>query len=139
MTGLFGGFLLIVTGYTRRMEGEVQQRTAELADANQQLQVQLDATRKAEANVSYLALHDSLTGLPNRPCWLNMARRALEAAGSKASWRCCFWTWTNSRPSTTAWAIRWVTSCWSALRAVCNNRCRQKPCWPVWAVTNSSS
>jgi hypothetical protein len=47
--------------------GEVQQRTAELADTNQQLQTQLDATRKAEANVSYLALHDSLTGLPNRP------------------------------------------------------------------------
>jgi PleD family two-component response regulator len=97
MTGLFGGFLLIVTGYTRRMEGEVQQRTAELADANQQLQVQLDATRKAEANVSYLALHDSLTGLPNRPCWLNMARMPWKRPVSKASWRCCFWTWTNSR------------------------------------------
>ena len=83
MTGLFGGFLLIVTGYTRRMEGEVQQRTAELADANQQLQVQLDATRKAEANVSYLALHDSLTGLPNRPCWLSMTRRELDAAGQQ--------------------------------------------------------
>ncbi|WP_287879097.1 EAL domain-containing protein [Aquitalea sp.] len=80
LTGLFGGFLLIVTGYTRRMEGEVQQRTAELADANQQLQTQLDATRKAEANVTYLALHDSLTGLPNRPCWLNMARNAMAGA-----------------------------------------------------------
>ena len=77
MTGLFGGFLLIVTGYTRRMEGEVQQRTAELADTNQQLQTQLDATRKAEANVTYLALHDSLTSLPNRACWLTMARHAM--------------------------------------------------------------
>jgi len=80
MSGLFGGFLLISTGYTRRMEDEVQQRTAELADTNLQLQIQLDATRKAEAHVTYLALHDSLTGLPNRACWLTMASQAMAAS-----------------------------------------------------------
>ena len=80
MTGLFGGFLLILTGYTRRVEDEVWQRTAELAEANQQLQTQLDATRKAEANVTFLALHDSLTQLPNRGCWLSMAAHTLTEA-----------------------------------------------------------
>lgn len=80
MIGLFGGFLLILTGYTRRVETDVTERTAELGAANLQLQQQLDATRKAEAKVEYLARHDSLTGLPNRSFWLMSARHALAEA-----------------------------------------------------------
>ena len=83
MSGLFGGFLLLLTGYTRRVETEVADRTTALAHANLQLRDQLDATRRAELRVEFMALHDSLTGLPNRGRWLMAARQALLDAGQE--------------------------------------------------------
>ncbi|WP_293766290.1 EAL domain-containing protein [uncultured Aquitalea sp.] len=83
MCGVFGGFMLIMTGHTRRVENIVGERTGELAEANRQLKEQLDATRKAEASVNYLAMHDSLTGLPNRACWLTLAAQAMEEAARR--------------------------------------------------------
>jgi len=82
ISGLLGAFLLISTGYTRRVETEVAVRTNQLAQSNEQLQQQLDATQKAEVRVEFLAMHDSLTGLLNRACWLMRAQQLMSEAQS---------------------------------------------------------
>ena len=48
------------------LEKRVEERTAELARANRELQAEIAKLRKAEETIEYQAYHDLLTGLPNR-------------------------------------------------------------------------
>ena len=48
------------------LERRVEERTRSLVEANQQLQVEIEQREKSEAHSRFLALHDPLTGLPNR-------------------------------------------------------------------------
>lgn len=48
------------------LEARVQQRTAELERANQQLQQEVSARRRMQEQLQFMAFHDGLTGLPNR-------------------------------------------------------------------------
>jgi len=62
------------------LELRVQERTAELAGANAQLQAEIVERRQAEARVHHMAYHDSLTGLPNRALLADRLDRAMLAA-----------------------------------------------------------
>ncbi|MRX11023.1 EAL domain-containing protein [Pseudoduganella sp. FT25W] len=62
------------------LELRVQERTAELAGANAQLQGEIVERRQAEARVHHMAYHDSLTGLPNRALLSDRLDRSMLAA-----------------------------------------------------------
>jgi diguanylate cyclase (GGDEF)-like protein/PAS domain S-box-containing protein len=49
-----------------QLEERVRERTAELEQANARLQSEVEDRQQAEARAQHLALHDALTGLPNR-------------------------------------------------------------------------
>ncbi len=49
-----------------QLEERVRERTAELEQANARLQREVEDRQHAEARAQHLALHDALTGLPNR-------------------------------------------------------------------------
>ena len=53
---------------------------------------------------------DELTGLP-QPQGVHRPRHDRAQRVPRLHGRCCCWTWTGSRRSTTAWATGWVTSC----------------------------
>lgn len=62
----------------------LQQQTAELKQANQDLQLEVMERKRAEEKLSHDALHDVLTGLPNRVLFLN---RLSDAARRKKRYR----------------------------------------------------
>jgi diguanylate cyclase (GGDEF)-like protein len=60
------------------LEIRVEARTAELAEANKELQAEITERKRVEEELAYMATHDALTGLPNR--WLFNDRLTLELA-----------------------------------------------------------
>jgi diguanylate cyclase (GGDEF)-like protein len=59
------------------LEHRVVERTSELAAANSQLRGQISERERAEERLTYQAMHDSLTGLPNRARLLDRMQRAM--------------------------------------------------------------
>ena len=85
---------------------KVQVQAKDLELANNELQIEIDERIRAEAQMTHDAMHDFLTGLPNRTYFLN---RLTCASLSKRQNRnlsipSFFWIWTASRWLTTAWA-----------------------------------
>ncbi len=61
------------------LERRVDERTRELANANRQLRGQIAERERAEESLTHQALHDALTGLPNRTRLLDRMTRAMAA------------------------------------------------------------
>lgn len=53
---------------------------AQLAERNEQLEREIEERRQSEAEVRHLAIHDSLTGLPNRRHLIEVLERTIERA-----------------------------------------------------------
>ncbi len=95
--------------------------------------------RKAlEEKLEYQAFHDALTGLPNRTLLMDRLRQALARMGRReTSVAVMFMTWTTSSSSTTPWATRLATICWSRLALGSRGACGPRTPLPAWAVTSS--
>jgi diguanylate cyclase (GGDEF)-like protein len=65
---------------TANLEQQVAERTAQLSQANQQLQVELTERLRAQEQLSYSALHDPLTDLPNRVLFIDRLLHAMQRA-----------------------------------------------------------
>ncbi len=60
------------------MESLVEQRTIELRQSNQQLEIEIAERKAAENQLRHDALHDPLTHLPNRTLLMERLRRAIK-------------------------------------------------------------
>ena len=60
------------------LEQRVLDRTAQLKAANQELEREIAIRKRAEEKLYYDALHDSLTGLPNRSLFMERVEHALK-------------------------------------------------------------
>ncbi|OKH53807.1 GGDEF domain-containing response regulator [Calothrix sp. HK-06] len=71
---------LEVVKLNAELEERVKKRTQELEQAMQQLQVEIHSRRELQGKLLDIALHDSLTGLPNRVLFIRQLERALKHA-----------------------------------------------------------
>ena len=63
-----------------QLEQRVESRTRELAEANSELREQIGERVRAEEKLTYQAMHDALTGLPNRTQLLGRLNSAIDRA-----------------------------------------------------------
>lgn len=61
-----------------KLEERVRKRTTELETANSQLQAEIQQRKRVQEQLMYMALHDSLTGLPNRVLLMEKLEDALQ-------------------------------------------------------------
>ncbi|MDD5368821.1 MAG: EAL domain-containing protein [Anaerolineaceae bacterium] len=65
---------------TSTLEEQVVERTGQLGQANQQLQVELIERKRMEEQLAYTAVHDPLTNLPNRVLLMDRLTHVMERA-----------------------------------------------------------
>jgi diguanylate cyclase (GGDEF)-like protein len=63
-----------------KLEERVTKRTQELESALHKLQIEMDSRRELQGKLLDIALHDSLTGLPNRVLFIRQLEKALSHA-----------------------------------------------------------
>ncbi|MBI5933492.1 MAG: EAL domain-containing protein [Chloroflexi bacterium] len=69
------------------LELQVRERTVELSNTNQQLQVELSERKRAEDELFHTAFHDPLTNLPNRALFMDRLRHTMERAKRRKGYR----------------------------------------------------
>jgi diguanylate cyclase (GGDEF)-like protein len=70
-----------------KLEERVQKRTAELEAANSQLQREIQQRKRVQKQLMYMALHDALTGLPNRVLLMEKLEAALKETQKNHQYR----------------------------------------------------
>ena len=65
---------------TTSLEDQVAKRTIQLNRANDELNIELAERKRAQDQLTYTALHDPLTDLPNRVLFLDRLNQAMERA-----------------------------------------------------------
>jgi diguanylate cyclase (GGDEF)-like protein len=73
-------------GRLRSYRNEVEERTAELTSTNEKLRAEVDARKAAEEQLLHDALHDALTGLPNRALFMDRLAHAMAIAHRRADY-----------------------------------------------------
>ncbi len=69
------------------LEHRVKQRTGELEKTLQTLQKEINHSQKLQSKLLNIALHDSLTGLPNRVLFIRQLENALNRAKQESSYQ----------------------------------------------------
>jgi len=68
-----------------QLEERVRQRTAQLESSNRKLELEIMERRRAQDQLMHMAMHDALTGLPNRVRLMDELDRALRQVKQDAS------------------------------------------------------
>ena len=104
-------------------------------------QTDITDRKSAEEKLLHDALHDALTGLPNRSLFLDRLSQAMACSQRRAATtgsRCSSSTSTASRRSTTASATRGATGCSSQVARRLRRAARgPETRWRGWAATSS--
>jgi len=67
-----------ISNLNKRLEQRVQERTSEMESANRILKQEILQRQKLEKRLRHDALHDSLTGLPNRSLFMKQIQKCLD-------------------------------------------------------------
>jgi diguanylate cyclase (GGDEF)-like protein len=67
-----------IAQFNAKLEQEVQQRTTQLEQVIQQLNQEITQHQQTQLELTHQALHDALTGLPNRPLFKEHCQKALQ-------------------------------------------------------------
>jgi diguanylate cyclase (GGDEF)-like protein len=70
-----------------QLEQRVRQRTAQLEAANQELEREIVERKKAQEQLLHMALHDTLTGLPNRSLFMERLDLALNRSKQQPGYK----------------------------------------------------